>query len=69
MILTSLSVKGDYAWTGGWDGHVRRWKFTGDKLELAGDIDLGSCINALETSAPNNAYAALSGGRIVRLTA
>ncbi|XP_026329599.1 uncharacterized protein LOC113237383 [Hyposmocoma kahamanoa] len=69
MIVTSLSVIGDYAWTGGWDGHVRRWKITGDKLESAGEINLGSCVNALDTSASNTAYAVLSGGRVVRLTA
>lgn len=69
MIVTSLSVRGDYAWTGGWDSCVRRWKITGDKLESAGEINLGSCINALDTSTPNTVYAVLSGGRIVRLTA
>lgn len=69
MIVTSLSVSGDYAWTGGWDGHVRRWKIDGDKIESVGEINLGSCVNALDTSAPNTAYAVLSGGRVVRLTA
>lgn len=69
MIVTSLSVSGDYAWTGGWDGHVRRWKIAGDKLESAGEINLGSCVNALNTSVPNIAFAVLSGGRVVRLAA
>ncbi|XP_013186487.1 uncharacterized protein LOC106131821 [Amyelois transitella] len=64
MIITSLSVCGDYAWTGGWDGCVRRWKMAEDRLEPAGELNLGACINALHIT-PDSAYIVLSGGRIV----
>lgn len=64
MILTSLSVSGDYAWTAGWDGIIRRWKIAEDVLEPAGDINVGSCVNGL-VSIADCAYAILTGGRIV----
>ncbi|KAH9630721.1 hypothetical protein HF086_004012 [Spodoptera exigua] len=68
MILTSLSTSGQYAWTGGWDGVVRRYKMAGDKLEAAGDINLGGCINSL-VAAGGSAYVAVSGGKLVHLRA
>ncbi|XP_053625626.1 uncharacterized protein LOC128683738 [Plodia interpunctella] len=67
MILTSLVVNGDYAWTGGWDGCVRRWKIAEDRLEAAGEVNLGACVNALQSTDANRAYAVLAGGRIVYL--
>ncbi|KAL4710704.1 hypothetical protein ACJJTC_004349 [Scirpophaga incertulas] len=66
MIITSLSVNGDYAWTGGWDGIVRRWKINIDILEPAGEINLGSCVNGIATTM-DSAYAIMSGGKIVRI--
>ncbi|XP_045445488.1 uncharacterized protein LOC123653542 [Melitaea cinxia] len=69
MILTGLSVSDGFAWTGGWDGCVRRWKISEDKLESAGEINLGACINALVASSGDNAYALLTGGRIVNVKA
>lgn len=66
MIVTSLTVTGDYAWTGGWDGYIRRWKIADTKLESAGEISVGACINAL-VAASGGVYAAISGGRIVYL--
>lgn len=64
MIVTSLAVDGNYVWTGAWDGHVKRWKIVGDKLEGAGDVDLGGCVNSIVTYS-NTAYAAVSGGKLV----
>ncbi|KAJ8722723.1 hypothetical protein PYW07_003903 [Mythimna separata] len=64
MIVTSLSASGDYVWTGGWDGFVRRWKIAGEKLEPAGDINLGGCINSLVATG-TGAYAAVTGGKLV----
>ncbi|CAH2086492.1 unnamed protein product [Euphydryas editha] len=69
MILTSLSVSDGFAWTGGWDGYVRRWKVSDDKFESAGEINLGACINTLVASSADNAYALLTGGRIVNVKA
>ncbi|GBP30451.1 hypothetical protein EVAR_20904_1 [Eumeta japonica] len=69
MIVTSLEINGDYAWTGGWDGRVRRFKIDDVKLTPAGELELGSCINALAATAPDTAYAALAGGRMVRVKA
>lgn len=69
MIVTSLSASGQYAWTGGWDGFVRRWKIAGDKLEAAGDINLGGCINSLYASAGDSAYVAVTGRKVVYLRA
>lgn len=66
MIVTSLTVTGDYAWTGGWDGYVRRWKINNNKLEPAGEISFGACINAL-VAASDGVFTAISGGRIVYL--
>lgn len=68
MILTSLSVSGDYAWTAGWDGIVRRWKIAGDVLEPAGDINVGSCVNGLVCTA-DSAYAIIAGGKVARIKA
>ncbi|KAJ8725645.1 hypothetical protein PYW08_003828 [Mythimna loreyi] len=68
MIVTSLSASGDYVWTGGWDGFVRRWKIAGEKLEPAGDINLGGCINSL-VSTGTSAYAAVTGGKVVLVNA
>ncbi|CAG4981061.1 unnamed protein product [Parnassius apollo] len=64
MILTSLSVNEDYAWTGGWDGCVRRWKIADDQLQSAGEINLGACVNAVVASTSNTAYAILTGGKV-----
>lgn len=64
MIVTSVDVGGDYAWTGSWDGHVRRWKIANNQLEAAGDIDLGACVNAVIAD-KNSVYAAVAGGKIV----
>ncbi|XP_059054332.1 uncharacterized protein LOC131848472 [Achroia grisella] len=64
MIVTSLSVHGEYAFTGGWDGYIRRWKIAGDQLEPAGELYLDVCINAI-VGTGNCAYAVLTGGRIV----
>ncbi|KAM3963580.1 uncharacterized protein ACR2FA_002506 [Aphomia sociella] len=64
MIVTSLSVSGDYAYTGGWDGYIRRWKIDEDQLKAAGELCLGGCINAL-VSTDNCVYALVTGGRIV----
>nr|XP_026495110.1 uncharacterized protein LOC113399982 [Vanessa tameamea] len=69
MILTSLSVSNGFAWTGGWDGCVRRWKISEDKLEPAGDINVGACVNALVAPTGDNGYALLTGGRILNIKA
>ncbi|XP_049866886.1 uncharacterized protein LOC126367426 [Pectinophora gossypiella] len=69
MIVTSLAVSGDFAWTGGWDSSVRRWKIDGDVLQPAGELNLGSYVNGLVATAPDNVYAILTGGRIVNITA
>jgi hypothetical protein len=66
MILTSLSMSGDYAWTGGWDGILRRYKIAIDTLEPAGEITLDGCINGI-VSTIDSAYAIVSGGKIVRI--
>ncbi|XP_063821748.1 uncharacterized protein LOC135071844 [Ostrinia nubilalis] len=66
MIVTSLSVSGDYAWTGGWDGIMRRWKIGEDVLEPAGEINVGSCINGL-ISTNDGTYGVLAGGKIIRV--
>ncbi|CAH0406501.1 unnamed protein product [Chilo suppressalis] len=68
MIVTSMSVCGDYVWTGGWDGTIRRYKIAIDVLEPAGEVVLGSCINGL-VSTPDSAYATVSGGKVVRIKA
>lgn len=67
MIVTSLAANGDTVWTGGWDGAVRQWTIAGDRLQAAGEISLGACINGLVATAPNTVYAAVSGGRLVRI--
>lgn len=64
MIVTSLAVSGDYAWTGGWDGVLRRWKITTDQLEDSGSLELGACINGLAAS-QNSVFAIVAGGRVV----
>ncbi|XP_026746782.1 uncharacterized protein LOC113508026 [Trichoplusia ni] len=64
MIVTSLSASGDNVWTGGWDGVVRKWKITSDKLEAAGDINVGGCINALVATG-DKAYVAVTGGKVL----
>ncbi|KAJ0180521.1 hypothetical protein K1T71_003925 [Dendrolimus kikuchii] len=66
MIVTSIAVIGDYAFTGGWDGFVRRWKICNNQLEPSGVLEVGSCVNAL-ISGSNSVYAALSGGRLIRI--
>ncbi|XP_072943923.1 uncharacterized protein [Epargyreus clarus] len=65
MILTSLSASNGFAWTGGWDGYIRRWKVANNQLEAAGDINLGCCVNALVAPSSDNAYVLLTGGRVV----
>lgn len=65
MIITSLSVSESFAWTGGWDGCVRRWKIDGDQLQPAGEINLGACINALFASTSSTAYALVTGGKAI----
>ncbi|CAK1552054.1 unnamed protein product [Leptosia nina] len=65
MIVTSLTTSGDYAWTGGWDGCVRCWKISADKIEAVGDLKLGACINALVASSLNSVYTLLTGGRVI----
>ncbi|XP_075969580.1 uncharacterized protein LOC142972384 [Anticarsia gemmatalis] len=64
MIVTSIAARDNYVWTGGWDGCVRRWKIANDKLEAAGEINLGGCINSL-AAATDRVYAAVSGGKVV----
>ncbi|CAB3242174.1 unnamed protein product [Arctia plantaginis] len=64
MIVTSLAVSGNNVWSGGWDGIVRKWKIAGSKLEAAGEINLGGCINSL-ASANDRVYAAVAGGKLV----
>lgn len=68
MIITSLSSSGEYAWTGGWDGHVRRWKLVGDQLVSDGELSLGACINAVQ-AVEDGAYVAVAGGKLVRVVA
>lgn len=68
MIVTSVAVDGDFAWTGGWDGHIKRWQIERDQLQAAGDIDVGSCVNALVASS-NCVYAAVTGGRLAKIKA
>ncbi|XP_023947482.2 uncharacterized protein LOC112052578 [Bicyclus anynana] len=69
MILTSMSVREDFVWTGGWDGCAKRWRIDGEKLLPAGEINLGVCINAVIAVNGDNAYALLSGGRIIYIKA
>ncbi|KAI5633098.1 hypothetical protein NE865_14226 [Phthorimaea operculella] len=69
MIVTSLTMCGDYVWTAGWDKRVRRWKIDGDKLESVGDIDLGACVNGLALASADCVYAIVAGGRVVRIVA
>uniref|UniRef100_A0A2A4JVX5 Anaphase-promoting complex subunit 4 WD40 domain-containing protein n=1 Tax=Heliothis virescens TaxID=7102 RepID=A0A2A4JVX5_HELVI len=66
MIVISLSTSGDYVWTAGWDGFVRRWKIAGDKLEPFGEINLGGCVNSVVATG-DSVYAAVTGGKIVHL--
>ncbi|XP_028041675.1 uncharacterized protein LOC114251559 [Bombyx mandarina] len=68
MIVTSIAVTGDYVWTAGWDGFVRRWKIVSDKLEAAGEVNLGACVNSLSSNL-NNVYAAIADGKIVLMNA
>ncbi|XP_034840256.1 uncharacterized protein [Maniola hyperantus] len=65
MIITSMSLRDSVVWTGGWDGCAKRWKIHGDKLQPAGEINLGACINALVAVNGDNAYALLTGGKII----
>lgn len=67
MIVTSLAANGNNVWTGGWDGIVRKFKIAGSKLEAAGEINLGGCINSL-ASADDRVYAAVAGGKVVCVT-
>lgn len=67
MIVNTLAANGNYVWTGSWDGLVRRWDITGDKLKAVGEINLGGCINSLVTDG-ERAYAAVAGGKIVHIT-
>ncbi|XP_041977188.1 uncharacterized protein LOC121731682 [Aricia agestis] len=69
MIITGLTSTSEYCWTGGWDGVVRRWKTTGDQLQAAGELNVGSCVNALAAISNDKVYALLSGGKIVLLKA
>ncbi|XP_037301769.1 uncharacterized protein LOC119192020, partial [Manduca sexta] len=66
MIVTSLTTSNNDVWTGGWDGCIRRWKISGDKLEPAGEISVQACINAIVAN-ENSVYAAVSGGKIVHV--
>lgn len=66
MIVTSLAVNGDFVWTGGWDGHIRRWQIENDQLKEAGDINIGSCINSLAADS-NSVYAAVTGGQLLKI--
>lgn len=68
MIITSMSASVGFVWTGGWDGCTRRWKIDGDKLQPAGEINLGACINALVANG-DNAFALLAGGKIIKVKA
>lgn len=67
MIVTTLATNGDTVWTGGWDGVVRKWKIVGEKLEAAGELNVGGCINSL-AAADDRVYVAVSGGKIVHIT-
>lgn len=69
MIVTSLSVSDNIVWTGGWDGHIRRWKIADNKLQPAGEMNLGSCINALIAPTGAGVFAILTGGKIFKLKA
>lgn len=69
MIISCLSVNGDYAWTGGWDGYLRRWQVADNQLVAAGELEVGSCVNSLVAVSPDMTYAALAGGRVVRVKA
>lgn len=68
MIVTSLAISGDFVYTGGWDGHLKRWRITENQLEETGSINFNSCINALVTGT-DAVYAAITGGRIVSVKA
>lgn len=67
MIVTSLAANGNNVWTGGWDGIVRKFKIAGSKLEAAGEINLGGCINSL-ASADDRVYAAVADGKVICVT-
>lgn len=69
MIITSVSSSDDYCWTGGWDGIVHRWKISENQMQAAGEINVGTCINALIATSNDKAYALLTGGRIVLIKA
>lgn len=68
MIVTSIAVDGDFVWTGGWDGHIKRWQIVNDQLQAAGDIDVGGCVNAL-IAYSNCVYAAVTGERLAKIIA
>lgn len=67
MIVTSLSVSDNIVWTGGWDGYIRRWKIAGNQLQPAGEINLGSCVNALIAPTGGSVFGVLTGAKIVKV--
>ncbi|CAH2259276.1 uncharacterized protein LOC120624689 [Pararge aegeria] len=69
MIITSMSARDGVVWTGGWDGCAKRWKIDEEKLQPAGEINLGACINALVAVTGDTAYALLTGGKIICIKA
>lgn len=68
MIVTTVAVDGDFVWTGGWDGHVRRWQIVNDQFQAVGDLNVGSCVSSLVASL-NSVYAAVTGGRLIKIKA
>lgn len=67
MIINAVCGDDKYLYSGGYDNKVKAWcELDGKKPKAMGEVEVGSCVNALCSAGSNTVYIASSDGVIRR---
>ncbi|GAB0096532.1 uncharacterized protein DMENIID0001_120560 [Sergentomyia squamirostris] len=67
MIINCLYGNTTAFYTGGWDGKVKKWVEVGQYPKIAGDADIGCCVNAITDGPDGCVFAAGADGKIRKI--
>lgn len=67
MIINAFCGVNNTLFSGGWDGKVKKWNDIDKNPKLAGEVDIGCCINSICNGEIGNIYVGACDGVIRRI--
>lgn len=67
MIINTMCAIGDFLFTAGWDGKVKKWTDLEKGAVLVEEIDTGKCINAIIPGPDQTVFVGDADGFVKRL--